>query len=145
MTLIFFPAKAEMLYFSNLKKGGQKGGQGRRYFTLSDYSKTWKFQILPFVQMKIGLPLAPLLAPLFQIWKIQYLSFRWKKKVSFFSKDFRAIAFLSPLISDQDAKILRMLEKTKVAIRKNRCKQNMLRNRSSDEQQNYDEKLILKE
>ena len=42
MTLIFFPAKAEMFYFSNLKKGGQKGGQGRPYFTLNDYSKTEK-------------------------------------------------------------------------------------------------------
>ena len=34
--LIFFPAKAEILYFSNLKKGGHKGGQGRPYFTLND-------------------------------------------------------------------------------------------------------------
>ena len=42
MTLIFFPVKAEMLYFSNLEKGGQKGGQGRPYFTFNDYSKTEK-------------------------------------------------------------------------------------------------------
>ena len=29
----FFPVKAEMLYFSNLEKGGQKGGRRMTYFT----------------------------------------------------------------------------------------------------------------
>ena len=33
-TLIFFPAKAEMLLFSNLNKGGHQVGQGGRYYTL---------------------------------------------------------------------------------------------------------------
>ena len=36
-TLIFFPVKAEIPYFSKIQKGGQKGGQGMSY---SD----WKFQ-----------------------------------------------------------------------------------------------------
>ena len=31
-TLIFFPVKAEMLNFSNLEKGGQKGGQRMLFF-----------------------------------------------------------------------------------------------------------------
>ena len=33
-TLIFFPEKAESPYFTNLEKGGQKGGQGKANFSL---------------------------------------------------------------------------------------------------------------
>ena len=40
---------------------------------------SFPFQKCPISQLKIEHPLAPLLAPLFQIWKIQHLSFHWKK------------------------------------------------------------------
>ena len=33
-TLIFFPEKAESPYFTNLKKGGHKGGQEKANFSL---------------------------------------------------------------------------------------------------------------
>ena len=32
MTLIFFPVKIEMLYFSNLEKGDQKGGGQKMFY-----------------------------------------------------------------------------------------------------------------
>ena len=80
-TLIFFPVKAEIPYFSKIQKGGQKGGQGMSY---SDWKFQYFFQILNFgdmIQSKIHSSLAPLLAPLFNFWKVWNLSFHWKKKL----------------------------------------------------------------
>ena len=75
----FFPVKAEISYFSKMKKGDQKGDHRRRYFCL----KLLKFpEILNFFQTKIAAPVIPLLIPLFHFWKIWYLSFHWKKKSS---------------------------------------------------------------
>ena len=70
MALIFFPVKAEMLYFSNLEKGGQKGGHRMAYFTWSSRHKIENFQNLQSFQFKLGHSVAPLLAPLFQIRKV---------------------------------------------------------------------------
>ena len=75
-TLICFPEKAESPYFTNLEKGGQKGGQEKVYFSLKllvKMKKKIEFE-LDF-QTKIGSPLAPL----FQIRKVWTLSYLWKK------------------------------------------------------------------
>ena len=80
-TLIFFPEKAESPYFTNLEKGGQKGGQGKANFSLKLLVKMKKIEFELEFQTKIGFPLAPLLAPLFQIRKVWTLSFLWKKKL----------------------------------------------------------------
>ena len=78
-TLIFFPEKAESPYFTNLEKGGQKGGQEKVYFSLKLLVKMKKIEFELEFQTKIGSPLAPLLAPLFQIRKVWTLSYLWKK------------------------------------------------------------------
>ena len=44
-TLIFFPEKAESPYFTNLEKGGQKGGQEKVYFSLKLLVKMKKNRI----------------------------------------------------------------------------------------------------
>ena len=79
MILIFFPAKAEMLNFSDLEKGGQKGGQGRLYFTLNSCGTTKKCNILSLFHIKIELPLAPLLAPFSRFEKSNISAFAGKK------------------------------------------------------------------
>ena len=76
----FFPVKAEMLYFSKIKKGDQKGDHCKSYFT----SNFWEFyEILWFEWLRIctiALPVVPLLVPLCDFRKVQHLSFHWKKK-----------------------------------------------------------------
>ena len=79
MTLIFVPEIAESPYFSNLEKGGQKGGHGRANFILKLLVKMKKIDFELGFQTKIGSPLAPFLAPLFQIRKVWTLSFLWGK------------------------------------------------------------------
>ena len=79
MTLIFFPVKAEVSYFSNLDKGGRKGGQRTTHFLWKKRCFSSFSSFFTQTHTKIGLPLAPLLAPLLQIWKILNLSFHWKK------------------------------------------------------------------
>ena len=71
--------KAEIPYFSKIEKGGQKGGQGKRYFELKLVTKFEIFDFEATFQSKIPPPLAPLLAPLFYFWKEWNLSFHWKK------------------------------------------------------------------
>ena len=62
-TLIFFPEKAESPYFTNLEKGGQKGGQEKVYFSLKLLVKMKKIEFELEFQTKIGSPLAPFWPP----------------------------------------------------------------------------------
>ena len=62
-----------------MEKGGQKGGQGKANFSLKLLVKMKKIEFELEFQTKIGFPLAPLLAPLFQIRKVWTLSFLWEK------------------------------------------------------------------
>ena len=51
LTIFFFPAKAEMLYFSKRKKGDQKGDHAKLYFSLKFqdflkfFEKSWNFKL----------------------------------------------------------------------------------------------------
>ena len=54
----------------NLEKGGQKRGQGGANFSLKLLVKMKKIDFELRFQTEIGSPLAPLLAPLFQIQKV---------------------------------------------------------------------------
>ena len=76
----FFPAKAELEYFSNIDKGGHKGGQGKLYFTLKYHQKNDFFQKMIDFQTEIACQVAPLMAPLFIFEKYVISAFAGKKK-----------------------------------------------------------------
>ena len=57
----------------------EKGGQGKANFSLKLLVKMKKIEFELEFQTKVGSPLAPLAALLFQIRKVWTLSFFWKK------------------------------------------------------------------
>ena len=80
--LIFFSVKAEIPFFSKIKKGGQKGGQGRRYFALKHVSKIENLKKILKFSIKIAHSLAPLLAPPFKFLKSMESQLSLEKKIN---------------------------------------------------------------
>ena len=79
MTLIFFPVKAEIPYFSKINKGDQKGDHQKICSGLNNWSQTEKIKKLQNFKSKINPLVVPLLVPLIDFRKIWNLSFHWKK------------------------------------------------------------------
>ena len=75
----FFSSESwDVVFFKN-EKEGSKGGSPDALFWLETSLIFLKiFGFITFTLCKISHPLAPL----FQIWKIQHLSFHWKKKIN---------------------------------------------------------------
>ena len=78
----FFPVKAEMLYFSKIGKGDQKGDHLELYICLKDQFGFEIFKKNFKVETNIDLQVVPLLVPLSNFWKVQHLSFHWEKNNS---------------------------------------------------------------
>ena len=75
----FFSESWDAVLFKK-EKGGQKRGQPEAllWFEIRNFSE--KFQKIHFSQTKIGRRVVPLLVIFFCFWKVQHLSFRWRKK-----------------------------------------------------------------
>ena len=81
MILIFFPVKAEMLLFPNPVSGGPRGDLATQDLYISYDCEPKKIQFWKRFQTKIYASQVPPRSPRHQIWKKQYLSFHWKKKI----------------------------------------------------------------
>ena len=79
MTLIFFPVKAENMYFTNLKKGAFFGAFLSIYFGLNSIHKKLFSKAYFIFQNQIEPRKSSKKSSFFQICKIHILSFHWKK------------------------------------------------------------------
>ena len=79
-TLICFPMKAEIPYFSDLMLGGPRGDLWRLYFSICERCQSKNFRKIKSFKVKYRFPKSPRGPPPLQIWKAWNLSFHWKKK-----------------------------------------------------------------
>ena len=83
--IMFFPVKAEMFLFPNLKPRRPP----EALFWFENFVFFWKFWKISKFHIKIELREASWMPPGYQIWKTQHLSFHWKKIIplSFFERN----------------------------------------------------------